>query len=477
MNGDEQRRLSAQEDSGAQRRQRLTPRSGSAGENVPDRAGNGSLGPDALLLALAAVILCYVWRVQDLFPILGALQLPLLSVALTGGLFLLDEDRRRRLRDIAGPVLRIVAGLGMLVAAGLPFALLQSNSFTFLTRDFLPNVLLLTALTAVAVRSEEDVRWLTGVHLVGAAMFCVMALTRYSPAGGGRLGGLTYYDANDLALLLVTVFPFALFYVLRGRSARVRLLAGGGLLLFMITLVQSGSRGGFIGFCVVAAWILVRYSSIPLGRRLGTLAACVLLLVFAGSDQFWDRMETILHPQDDYNWAGQSKSGRMEIWKRGIGYMLDRPLVGVGARNFHAAEGTLSRPGQLNQLGGPGFKWSAPHNAFVQVGAELGVFGLLLFLGLFLQGFRIAGRSPPALEGRAHEESRALRQAFRVSLIGLGVTAFFLSAAYKPIVFALMGLLAGLEKLDRIQRQPEGRRASRVVRLRRQVDSSPARSA
>lgn len=440
-------------------------------------------GPDALLWALVVVLLSYVWRLHSLFPLIGSLQIPLLSAGVAMGLLAFDSDARRQLAKINGPILWLLGGLAAIMVVGAPFALIQGKVFSFFTRDFLPSVVLLTGLSAVAVRSEKDIRWLTGVHVCGAVVYCLVILSRFS-AVGGRLGGLVYYDSNDLAMLLVITFPFALYFLLEGRDARTRLLSGGSLLLFLVTLVNTGSRGGFVGFCVVGLWILVRYGSIPARRRIAALVGAVVVLGFWGSDDYWNQMSTLLTPTQDYNWAGGSEVGRMEVWERGVGYMLDRPLVGVGARNFADAEGRLSRLGQLNRLGGPGFKWSAAHNSFVEIGAELGVIGLVLFLLLLYKGYRIAGRPPPSSigDGASRRRSKALRQAFRVALVGYAATGFFLSAAYDPVLYALLGLVAGLAKVDRMaEASPalagtpsESRRARPVYRLVRESERRPA---
>src|SRR2546426_7538451 len=36
------------------------------------------------------------------------------------------------------------------------------------------------------------------------------------------------------------------------------------------------------------------------------------------------------------------ESGRIEVWRRGVGYMLQSPILGVGPDNFQTAEGRLS---------------------------------------------------------------------------------------------------------------------------------------
>ena len=57
------------------------------------------------------------------------------------------------------------------------------------------------------------------------------------------------------------------------------------------------------------------------------------------SDHYW-RADGTITSDSDYNHT--SETGRMQIWSRGIGYMLANPLLGVGPGNFPSAEGTLS---------------------------------------------------------------------------------------------------------------------------------------
>src|SRR5204863_417492 len=90
----------------------------------------------------------------------------------------------------------------------------------------------------------------------------------------------------------------------------------------------------------------------------------------------------------DYNW--QSQEGRREIWFRGLGYMLDHPLVGIGINNFERAEGTISDKARRSFAGDP-IRWTAPHNSFVQVGAELGFPGLILWSSLIILDLQAGG--------------------------------------------------------------------------------------
>ena len=160
-------------------------------------------------------------------------------------------------------------------------------------------------------------------------------------------------------------------------------------------------------------------------------------------------MSTILSDAD-YN--RNAESGRMQIWRRGVGYMLQHPILGVGPNNFQTAEGTLSPFAQRQQFG-VGVRWNAAHNSFVQAGAELGLPGLVLFLAVIATAFRSLRRSgrragaAVLTDGRQRE----LTQALTASLIGFTVGAFFLSLAYSEMLYTLVALVVGLERVTAAQ--------------------------
>src|SRR5207247_10265388 len=101
---------------------------------------------------------------------------------------------------------------------------------------------------------------------------------------------------------------------------------------------------------------------------------------------------------------------------------------------------------------GVGVRWNAPHNSLVQVGAELGVPGLILFVGTIASAFAALRRSNVGIGSRHGPQTPPeLTQALTASLIGFVVGAFFLSLAYSEILYTLIALAVGLEKVHRVQ--------------------------
>ncbi|HEU0054814.1 MAG TPA: O-antigen ligase family protein [Longimicrobium sp.] len=388
---------------------------------------------------LAVLLLTYVWRLQDLFPVLQAVKLvPLASLAAIA-LFLVMDGGARLGAVSRTPLFRLAGALLLLMVLSVPGSVFPGNSFRFIYQDHV-KTFLLTVLLMAGVSSTRQVERLAAVQVAGAVIYTVFVLTHFDPSGG-RLQGLVFYDSNDLGMLLVCALPFAVLFLRPGRPVVVRLMAAAAIGVCVLGIVRSGSRGGLLGLAAVALYMLFRFTAFRRGARIGALVGGLALLLVIGNAQYWEMMETLLHPTTDYNWSGNSSEGRMEVWKRGVGYMADRPVLGVGVSGFYVAEGTLSPRARFQQYG-RGMKWSAPHNSFVQVGAELGVTGLVLFLLLLRAGFRAA--RPPGLasrDGARASPDLALGQALAASLLGYVVTGFFLSQAYAAFLYTLLGMI------------------------------------
>ena len=393
----------------------------------------------------AAFLWVSVWRFQDLWPIIGKLQIPMLLETILGLTIVASLKGPRRLRWIKSRILAIPFLLLVLMIVGVPSSLWMSKSVTFITKDFAPSLLLMIGI-AFSLREAEDLNWLAFVHLIGATIYATYIYLFIPIGSDGRLGGLIYYDANDFALLVVCTIPFAIYFLRPSVPVWKRIFALFALALFVEMVIKSGSRGGFIAFLVLMAYIVVAFRSIPARLRLSAVTAAAVIMTIFGSASYWDMMRSILHPKDDYNMT--SEVGRKAIWKRGVGYMLSHPTLGVGAATFEQAEGTLSAISRQYAQQNRGLKWSTAHNSFVLVGAELGVGGLILFVTMIgtsmyhLAQIKDGDRNPSV-----SAEDVAFSQMLIASLIGFCVAGFFVSASYLSFLYALIGLVIAEDSL------------------------------
>jgi len=410
-----------------------------------------TVGWDLLLVCVAVHVANYVGRVPQLFPVLYPLKPALLAKLAAIGLYLLYQSGPRRIRQLRSPTTTCVLGLLLWSALSVPGALYQGLAFQA-WRDFAWTIVM-CLVVAGSVRSVRDVERLVLVYFGVTVLYVAVVLSRFQLSPDNwRLGDLYYYDANDLATLIVSAMPFGLYVVLgQRRRPWVRALAALGLAVLAVGLTRSGSRGGFLAFLAVVAFILLGFTTIPARSRLVGLVVVLAIVFTTASDRYWNQMQTILNAKQDYNMT--SEEGRLKVWERGLGYMAQHPVLGVGVSNFQVAEGTISPLAKRQEERGLAVYWTAAHNTLVQVGAELGVPGLLLVIGLFATAFaslrRVARRalsaSPPA------RDLSRLAQTLMAALVGFGVGAFFLSLAYTDMLYTLAALAIALQKVARVE--------------------------
>jgi O-antigen ligase len=205
------------------------------------------------------------------------------------------------------------------------------------------------------------------------------------------------------------------------------------LVLAVAALVQatavlaSASRGGALALAVGG---VVLAAGQRRRRRMIYLVTLRVLVVWQSASRISRRIATLVALRTDYNVQGEH--GTPRHMERGMSCFADHPILGVGAGNFEMAEGAW-----LERSGGHG-KWSAPHNAYIQAFADLGMVGGVLFLSLIAVTARRAWRlwrprvSPSAAPFH-HPELLAALCAFCVA-------ALFLSLAYSAVFVTLMGL-------------------------------------
>lgn len=426
---------------------------------APNRAvKSGATGWDLLLVTVAVYVATAVGRVHQLFPMLLPLKPAMVSALLAILLLVLQQSGQRRLGLLRSATTSCLLGLLVWGALSVPGALNQGIAFQTWT-DLVRSVGM-GLVVAASIRAVRDIERVTLVYFGVTVVYTAVVLSRFQlGADSWRLAGLYYYDANDFATLITTAMPLGLYFVIARQRPLLRVLATLGLAILAVGLIKSGSRGGFLALLAVTAFVLLAFTSVPARTR---AVALVIILVVAGttaSDKYWAQMQTIIHPDQDYN--STSDAGRLKIWKRGLGYMADYPVLGVGIGNFPTAEGTIS-PLAKRQERGLGVRWGAAHNSFVQVGAELGVPGVLLFVGVIVTVFRslrrVARRRAQA--GRAPDEVARLAQGLMAALVGFVVGAFFLSLGYADMLCVLVGLAVAFVKTardDAARSQPQPR--------------------
>ena len=206
-------------------------------------------------------------------------------------------------------------------------------------------------------------------------------------------------------------------------------------------------------------------------------ASVTATMMIAAPVGYWTSVKSILSdPKADYNW--DAVNGRRQIAKRGIQYMKMYPVFGVGINNFPRAEGTISDKAR-NLIPGHGIRWAAPHNSFVQAGAETGLTGLLIWISLVITNITVPlglARRMPKEWRRGTPDQRFLSFAalyLPVAQIGFAVTAFFVSFAWLEPLYFLSALVVGLALIVRRVLRPSAAAAAGPGFRSRRMHGSP----
>jgi hypothetical protein len=261
-----------------------------------------------------------------------------------------------------------------------------------------------------------------------------------------RLQSTVMYDSNDLGVLFMIGLPLAMWLAFSTKGY-LRIASFMVLLGIPATVALTGSRGAFLGLVAVAIALFLGVRHLSWAKKFLYAGAAIAVVAMAAPPGYWQQMETIIQPGDDYNLTDDA--GRKQIALRGLTYIAQYPLFGVGVDNFQRAEYTLS-PLLRDYRAGERMYVLSPHNTHLQVAAELGipafVLWVMLIFGPIVVLRRLSKRLPRAWLGRT-PEARFLYNGcvyVPVAYAGFLVTAGFVSHAYLPSFYILTGFTAAL---------------------------------
>jgi len=336
----------------------------------------------------------------------------------------LEKKRRGRQREV---VLALLLALAALLS--IPGSLDTAWAWTSFIEY--SKVIVMFVVMVNVVRTEKRLRALIFLALVASSLMAAAAVNDYRlgrllESGlriEGVIGGL-FSNPNDLALHLVTMIPLAVGLFFGSKGVLRKLIYAGCAVLFITGVVATFSRGGFVGLvCIMAAlaWKLARKNRILFA--IGGLAL-VLLVVVAGPGGYKSRVT------EGTDASAVARTGEL---KRSIFLMSRHPLFGLGMNNFILFSNTSH----------------ASHNAYTQVGSELGIPAMVIYILFLIMPLKRLGKVRHELES-THSRGRYyyLSIGIEVSLIGYMVTSFFLSVAYLWYVYFLVGYAIALRRLS-----------------------------
>lgn len=376
-------------------------------------------------------------RPQDLFPPLKVIPIPtLIDVSLALMVFMSGKA------NFSNKQTKLWIALLVVMALWVPFA--NNNyhalmTFKDMTLCFFFYLGIVAFVNSTSRMHKLILMWL-GVHTVLA----VNGLLHGGRGVGGWMG-----DENDFGMEMNVAIPVA-FFMYQGAVANGSKSLYIGLLgLFVMALVSTGSRGGFLGLLAAGTYCWFysprKIMSLIVGLCLG------VLVMIAAPQEYWDRIATIT---DDSTMETGTAGQRVFTWGIGWEMFLANPILGVGQSNFPWTSGEYlaGRTWQTRSLSG-----RQAHSLYFTLLPELGLVGAMIFGSMVYFSYKdtrvkkffrstrdtIAGRH---IKVNDIKISRAVLygNAILGGMIGYLVTSTFISTLYYPTFWIMMGLAVAL---------------------------------
>jgi|GEM_PF-581651 len=254
-----------------------------------------------------------------------------------------------------------------------------------------------------------------------------------------NLGGRDYFraisifpDPHTFAVYLGFVIPplFSFLLIEKKRS----MIYWAGLAVSLLALLFTFSRGGYLSlFCFFVWFLLFGFYFLKKQQRyalVSVVLGCFLLLLLS---PFGARFMQSFDIQE------HSFSSRVAIMTQGIELWANNPILGVGVGNYpYAVNHNAPYRSPINA-----------HNTYIEIGAEMGVFGLFLWLAiLFIPLLGVLLCIARAKKAGIGQSGAPYLFAVGGSFLWFMVSGFFETTLYWPAVLLVLLVYGAVGQLE-----------------------------
>lgn len=311
------------------------------------------------------------------------LDLSIIGLSLSVILVLIEFINEPKLnKNIMQPI-----GIYILLSMFILLSLLYSSSYLYA----LDKTIRFMSFTAWAFigpffmfKEKQDIeKFIFYSVLISAIMSCYAVVGLKSSLGNAYVGFISVNGGNYLSLGRVSamgILLILLFYIISNQNLIIKIIAFIGMLLNLVALFASGSRMPLVALVGMLVYMVI--SSIKINKKIHirkgfSLFFVVILLsgfilgVLAKNgvfDTMIYRFEVLLTDSG----GGDSAEGRTDRYGDAFKLFAENPILGDG-------------------IGGFGYNYNDtdirgyPHNIFLEIIAELGLVGLVIFLLLMFR--------------------------------------------------------------------------------------------
>lgn len=301
----------------------------------------------------------------------------------------------------------------------------QYQDVAWLKWDKVWKVQLFIFITLMFINTRERLQILVWVIVVSIGFFGVKGGIFTIRSGGTQLvlgpEGSFIATRGEIGTALNMVLPLMRYLQLTMTKWWAKYAFTGAMVLTVLAIVGTSSRGAFLGTLVVMAFLFIK--SRGKFMMLIFIAATAYGAYTFAPPEWKERMHSIETYEQD-----ASAMGRIEAWKYIIRVTADSPIVGGG---FDITAGR-----------------TAAHSIYFQILGDHGYVGLALFLALGFMTWRTG--SWVRKQAKKHTELQWAGDLAAMTQVGMAAYAVggaFISQAYFDLIYHYMAIIVILKML------------------------------
>jgi O-antigen ligase len=283
--------------------------------------------------------------------------------------------------------------------------------------------------------------------------FAQTALQQYvGVIQGYRISG-PIGDANYYAQIMIVIVPIALERVLHERKRILRFIAIWALLVSLLSVVFTYSRGGFLALsAALLVWFFIYPPGIKYLPLLIIVGVVILMLI---PQEYMDRIfslrQLISGSSVGFKTEDTAFRGRVSETLAAVEMIKKHPFLGVGFNNYMVNYQKYAKSIGL----APNASERAAHDLYLEVVAETGLIGLTTFLLLIGVVARDIINTWKKLRTAKRDELAAMVAAIGVSFLGYLFAAIFIHSAFPRYFWLLIGICMALPQVVKNTLQSE----------------------
>ncbi|MFQ5963538.1 MAG: O-antigen ligase family protein [Candidatus Scalinduaceae bacterium] len=261
-----------------------------------------------------------------------------------------------------------------------------------------------------------------------------------------------YENKNFFGYSLLGAIGFLGTFVMVERGILRKAEAICYLMLIVLSIAGTNSRGTYLGLGVVL--IILVLNNLRTKKVLLFVIPIMFILFTRVSDVHWERFRTVSVDMEQRGTGGQ----RLALWSAGLRMLSTNPIFGVGSGESGSNFLKYATPEEQKRVGGT----AKLHNMTLQIGAEMGMVGLGLFLVIVWLSVRDIWKMRKfCKQNQDLNHLRYLVDGLGITLVGLFVAGQFSNRGYDLefytivcLAYCLKGII--LREHQRVtEKQPE----------------------